>query len=279
MSIISKFTGFIGKNAGKIGLTLKAKSPEILIGAGIVLIAGGTVMACRATSKAKKVLQDRKDEIDEIECTIEDPKEAKQDKIVANVRCAWGLTKLYTPAVLMELSGIACFCGSHHIMKQRNAALLAAYNATDSAYRKLRDKVYGKLEEKNATNDIETKNEENRDELEQKIDDAPFNYFAFCFDETCFAWKKDEAYNEFYGKAAENSFTRRLQAGYPVFLNDIRTHFGKEPTADGQKFGWMKELGDEFIDLGITESKIPGERSYWVRPNCHHYLLDSLAKA
>ena len=100
----NKFAGKLGKT----GIILKAKSPEILIGAGIVLVLGGTYMACRATSKAKDIIENRNDEITTIkfeehndieivndstepidkEATIRSiHKEAKSDIFVAHVRC------------------------------------------------------------------------------------------------------------------------------------------------------------------------------------------------
>lgn len=313
MSIFSKVTGFVGNHIGKIGFAAKAKSPEILIGLGIGLVAGGTVLACRATSKAKTVIAVRKEEIEEItnrkdECeylinvaeqttfTQKDiDKEYRQDRFIANVRCAWGLTKLYAPAILMEASGIACFLGSHYIMKQRNAALLAAYNATDSAYRRLKERI----EEKNSgwekTEDEERKIPKEEQDIIDQIETSDrtcgpndrFNQYSFFFDETCDSWSPDAEQNKYRAFLCQQYLQKRLDSRGFVFLNEVREFFGMEspgPCAAGQVVGWMKSMGDTTIDLGILNGYQEGCKSFingqsrdiLITPNCHNIIYNKL---
>lgn len=288
----NKFTSKLGKT----GIILKAKSPEILIGAGIVLVLGGTYMACRATSKAKDVIQNRNDEIEEIKYRAEEElgqlpancqeqevkavyKEAKSDIFVAHVRCGWELTKLYAPAIAMEAAGIGCFLGAHGIMRKRNAALMAAYEATDKAYRRLkeeRDKglITDGVECKEGEKIVEKKTEEQKN--------CPFDSdlgpWAFVFDEDCNVWKPSDSTLLMEAKAVERSLTNRLNAGRTIFLNDIRTAFGEDipgPNLEGQIICWDKTLGDTEIDLGLPRSEdyIFG-KSFWINPKGGHKIQD-----
>lgn len=288
----NKFAGKLGKT----GIILKTKSPEILIGAGIVLVLGGTYMACRATSKAKDIIQNRNDEIDEIKnceddqilhlpenCTEQEikaiHKEAKSDIFVAHVRCGWELTKLYAPAIAMEAAGIGCFLGAHGIMRKRNAALMAAYEATDKAYRRLkeeRDKglLTDGTECKEGEKLVEKKDEEQKN--------CPFNSdlgpWAFMFDEDCNVWKPSDSTLLMEAKAVQKSLTNRLNAGRTIFLNDIRTAFGEDipgPNLEGQIICWDKTLGDTEIDLGLPRSEdyIFG-KSFWINPKGGHKIQD-----
>lgn len=288
----NKFTGKFGKT----GIILKAKSPEILIGAGIVLVLGGTYMACRATSKAKDIIQNRNEEIEEIKYRTEEElgqlpsncpenevkviyKEAKSDIFVAHVRCGWELTKLYAPAIAMEAAGIGCFLGAHGIMRKRNAALMAAYEATDKAYRRLkeeRDKglITDGTECKEGEKIVEKKTEEQKN--------CPFDSdlgpWAFVFDEDCNVWKPSDSTLLMEAKAVERSLTNRLNAGRTIFLNDIRTAFGEDipgPNLEGQIICWDKTLGDTEIDLGLPRSEdyIFG-KSFWINPKGGHKIQD-----
>ena len=292
----NKFAGKLGKT----GIILKAKSPEILIGAGIVLVLGGTYMACRATSKAKDIIENRNDEITTLkfeehndleivndstepidkEATIRSiRKEAKSDIFVAHVRCGWELTKLYAPAIAMEAAGIGCFLGAHGIMRKRNAALMAAYEATDKAYRRLKEeRDKGLLTDGTECKDGE-KLVEKKDE-EQK--NCPFNSdlgpWAFMFDEDCNVWKPSDSTLLMEAKAVERSLTNRLNAGRTIFLNDIRTAFGEDipgPNLEGQIICWDKTLGDTEIDLGLPRSEdyIFG-KSFWINPKGGHKIQD-----
>lgn len=288
----NKFAGKLGKT----GIILKAKSPEILIGAGIVLVLGGTYMACRATSKAKDVIQNRNEEIEEIKYREAEEigqlpekrteqevnvvhKEAKSDIFVAHVRCGWELTKLYAPAIAMEAAGIGCFLGAHGIMRKRNAALMAAYEATDKAYRRLKEQQGQKLltdgtECKEGDKLVEKKDEEQKN--------CPFNSdlgpWAFMFDEDCNVWKPSDSTLLMEAKAVERTLTSRLNAGRTIFLNDIRTAFGEDipgPNLEGQIICWDKTLGDTEINLGLpcSEDYIFG-KSFWINPKGGHKIQD-----
>lgn len=311
-SLVTKIGGAVTRRLGGLSLMLKARSPEILIGAGIGLVIGGTVLACKATSKAKDILDDHKCDIADITNAEyeqveyyesvgdaakvkEIKKDAKTERLLSNVRCGWGLVKCYAPSVALEAAGIACFLGAHGIMRRRNSALIAAYEATEAAYRRLqeRHREDGKDEERVAAAKARVENGKGDvlDEIEtsgrQYNPNEQFNQYSFFFDEMCDLWKPDADLNLTYVRAVENMLTKRLHLRGFVFLNEVREMFGMDspgPIAQGQIVGWMTKLGDTHIDLGLRNGYQEGVRSFvngrdrsvLLTPNCHHVIYDKL---
>lgn len=318
-SLVTKVGGAVTRRLGGLSLMLKARSPEILIGAGIGLVIGGTVLACKATNKARDIMADRREEIWDIneaekfnlesngydvadkskddDYAKDTRKQAKTERLLANVRCGWGLVKCYAPSVALEAAGIACFLGAHGIMRRRNSALIAAYEATEAAYRRLqeRQRQDGKDEERAAAAKarVESGNGDVLDELDSGTSgrkynpDEQFNQYSFFFDEMCDAWKGDAEMNLTFVRMVENVLTKRLQARGFVFLNEVREMFGMDspgPIAQGQIIGWMTKLGDTCVDLGLKNGYQEGVRSFvngrdrsvLLTPNCHHVIYDKL---
>ena len=301
--------GKLVSKTGKLGLLVKAKSPELLIGGGILLVIGGTVMACRATSRAKDIINDYNDEVLESqyneqaelaltndEATMKEiHKEARSDIFVARVRRDWKLTKLYAPAIAMEVAGIGCFLGAHDIMRKRNSALIAAYEATDAAYRKLQERYNKDIGETKRLTESRQEASEMTPE-EQKIADelelcdrkgTEFNRYSFFFDEMCDSWTGDAETNKYRALLCQQLYQKKLDAGRVVTLNDIRTFFGEDspgPCAAGQVLCWSKELGDTTIDLGLTKGYDEGCRNFingrsreiLITPNCHNLIYKAL---
>ena len=65
------FTG-VTKAIGTVGLTLAKHSPAIMLGAGVVLVVAGAVMACKQTLKADEILAKREEEMKHIEEAVEE---------------------------------------------------------------------------------------------------------------------------------------------------------------------------------------------------------------
>lgn len=126
--------GAVLKNAEQF---INKHSPEILTGIGIAGMVGTTVMAVKATPKAIELIEERK-------------RETKTDELhpVEVVKTAW---KCYIPAVITGAASALCLVKAVNISTRRSAALLTAYNLSDTAYREYRAKVkeeYGERKEK-----------------------------------------------------------------------------------------------------------------------------------
>ena len=63
---------------GKVGLTLKKHSPEILATVGTVGVVASAVMACKATTKISEILDDTNDQLNTIRGASTDPNLAER---------------------------------------------------------------------------------------------------------------------------------------------------------------------------------------------------------
>ena len=153
MSTIAKITTGLSKLTGRTGLALKAASPEILLYVGIAGSIGATVLACRATLKVEAVLEKHSDQLDKIhtvheqvqngEIAVEEYSETdyKKDLVLTYAQTAGGFIKLYGPAVTLGVASFACIIGGHRIMKARNVAIMAAYQAVEKGFAAYRRRV------------------------------------------------------------------------------------------------------------------------------------------
>lgn len=117
-----------------VRMTLSKHSPEILIGIGIAGMLTTTVLAVKATPKALRLMEDRKQEL-EVETLTP----------VETVKTTW---KCYIPAAISGAVSIACLVGSHSVNARRNAALATAYKLSETAFSEYRDKVVETIGEK-----------------------------------------------------------------------------------------------------------------------------------
>lgn len=155
----------------KLLWNIKDKSPEILVGVGIVSVVAGVVLACKATLDIDKVKDDLKAEVDEAvtsaandmdridqaveaqnkqmpDGTIYNETNAQKDKTTvyaqtagSMIRTGLKVAKVYAPSVGLIVTGLACILFSHKILRDRNTALLTAYTALDSAFKAYRARV------------------------------------------------------------------------------------------------------------------------------------------
>ena len=113
----------------KLNLTAAAKSikgvlerhaPEILTGIGVAGMVTSTVLAVKATPKAYRLVNDRKDEL-----------EVEKLPVTELVKTTW---KCYIPAVVTCGASIACLVGASSVNFKRNAVLLRIWRKTCTVY-------------------------------------------------------------------------------------------------------------------------------------------------
>ena len=140
-------------------LVAKKNSPHIFFVAGVVGVVASTVLACRATLKLSKTLDEIQEDIDHtkalkktkenIEIVNSEAHDAidyvnvkwRRDAITAYTKGGLKLGRLYGPAIVVGTVSIGCLTGSHIQLHRRNAALMAAYAAVQKAYDDYRDRV------------------------------------------------------------------------------------------------------------------------------------------
>ena len=204
------------------GLQIKKHSPEILLVAGIAGTVASTIMACKATTKAGAVIEEKNKQLqyvdaclktEDIEYTEED---RNKDLTIIYTQTGVNLFKLYAPSIAVGALSIACIVSGHNILKKRNVALAAAYAVVDKGFKNYRKNVvdrFGEELDKELRYNIKAKevenvvkNEDGTETVEKKVvnvvdeDQLNVSEYAKFFDETCTNYTKDPEWNLKYLK-------------------------------------------------------------------------------
>src|ERR1035437_9554825 len=147
----------ITRGFGRAALKSKKQSPHIFFVVGIIGIVGSTVLACRATLKLEKLVDEIQAEFKRIHdnkaCSDEgvlayDQNAYMRDLTFAYIRGAQKMIKLYGPSAIVGGVSVAALTKSHVQLSQRNAALTAALTAVSRAYEEYRGRVREAVGEK-----------------------------------------------------------------------------------------------------------------------------------
>lgn len=270
---LSKVKNIITRTAGRTGLVLKKYSPEILIGVGVVGIVASTVLCCKATLKVEEVLDEHKDTVDKIHHVAETKPEEysehdmKKDLTTTYVQTGVKFVKLYGPAVTLGVASIGCMLAAHGIMKKRNVAILAAYNAVEKSFNDYRQRVveeYGEQKDKEFKYGIKAQeiektvtdkngNTKTVKETVNVLDPNKLSIYAREFNSSSPQWNEIPEYNLVFLKSQQNYANDLLHARGHVFLNEVYDMLGLPRSQAGQVVGWVLGEGDSFIDFGIYE--------------------------
>ena len=125
--------------------SIKANSPEILLGLGIAGMVTSTIFAIKATPKALQL--------------IEEETEKKGEELTGKEigKTVW---KCYIPTVGMTAVSVACLIGGNRIKSKRALALYSAYEISKASFQTYKDGIVEKIGEKKAKeieNDITDK--------------------------------------------------------------------------------------------------------------------------
>lgn len=239
---------------------MNRRSPEILTGLGIAGMITTTVLAVRATPKALKLIEEKKNEdwVDEL-------------KPIEVVKVAW---KPYIPAVVTGAASIACLVGASRVSLRRNAALATAYKLSEKALAEYSDKVVETVGEK--------KEQAIRDKVaEERIRKNPVsknevivtgNGKTLCFDPISARYFMCSIETI---KRAENTLNKQMLhdiTGY-VSLNEFYDEIGLDHTIVGDDLGWNT---NKLIDISFSSQlNDEGEPSvvldYLVAPAYNYY--------
>ena len=212
------------------------RSPEILVGIGISGMITTTVLAVKATPKALKLIEEKKQEewVDKLT-----PLEV--------VKIAW---KPYIPALVTCIVSTSCLIGASSVNAKRNAALATAYKLSETALTEYREKVIETIGEK--------KERTVRDRVaEERVKKNPVsknevivtgNGKTLCFDPISgrYFMCSIEVI-----KRAENELNKQMLhdiSGY-VSLNEFYDELGLDHTSIGDDLGWNT---DQLIDIAFS---------------------------
>ena len=305
-------TSVVKNIASKAIFKVKKASPEILIGAGIVSIVAGTVFACRATLKADQVIDDHANKMYAIERAKEDYKDSYsnkdelQDKVTTYTQTAVGFAKLYWPAAVLMTGGVVCLLSAHGIMKQRNAALAAAYAVVDKAFKSYRGRVVDELgkdkdyhfmydtEYQTVTEEVieeDGKKKKVKKEIQvAKADHGEPSMYARYYEKQelrddgtytgSSQWCQTPTYNASHLALKYKVLNDQLRARGYLFLNDVYEELGFPRTQAGQVVGWVWDgNGDNRVSLGdyvdkLVDPNVPAAEKNYMHDHDQSILLD-----
>lgn len=209
-----------------VKLSLSKHSPEILIGLGVAGMITTTVLAVKATPKALRLIEEKKNEL-----------EVESLTPVETVKATW---KCYVPAAVTGAASIACIIGANSVNAKRNAALATAYKLSETAFSEYRGKVVEEIGEK--------KERKVRDKIsEAQLKENPISKTEVIVTgrgQTLFFEPLSHRY--FYSdmekiKRAENNLNKQIICDafdMGVTVNDFYEEIGIPGTATGDNLGW-----------------------------------------
>lgn len=242
----SKFTSTICRVAKKGAIKLKKYAPEILVALGVTGTAVSTVMACKATLKARPVLDKAKEDLDSIHTADNDPRvsyeeyskeQVKKDITKVCYETGKNLAKIYGPSIILEVGSLACLVGSHVMVKRRLNYALAAYTALSNSFREYRRRLEDNLGEDVAKI---TDYKEDADGHVIPLEDKPI--YTLIFDRSNPNWKDCPEFNLTFLKGVQRYLDYELQRWGILSANDAMKDLGYEPTENGQLDVWTYDF-------------------------------------
>ena len=274
----------ISRTFNKTVFKLKKHSPEILVAVGVVGTVTSTVMACKATTKVSKILEEKEESVTQIHKVANNPEaynteyteeDVKKDLTIVYTQTAIKVIKLYAPSIILGTLSIGAIVQSHRILRKRNVALAAAYTAVDKSFKEYRGRLierFGKDLDKELRFNIKAKeieeiitNEDGSETIVKNTIDVmdPNGYSAYAkiYDDGCLGWTKDPESNFVFLKQQQNWANEKLKSKRHLFLNEVYDMLGIPNTKAGQIVGWIYDeknpIGDNFVDFGIFDINSP----------------------
>lgn len=258
--------------AGKAAFAIKKASPELMLGIGVVGVVGAAVMACKATLKAKDIIEDTHNEIDEVQEDLLDrcvPEKYRRKEIFKiYIHHTSKMAAIYAPAAAVGGLSLALIIGSHCVLNRRYLGTTAAYKALEEAYRAYRKRVIetlGEEKEKEVYYGAKHENDIPVREVSNETGEAVItptkgvivnpdvvgSPYARFFDETSTEWQKNSEFNRMFLTAQQNYANNLLKARGHLFLNEVYDMLGLPRSQAGAVVGWLLGAGDDFVDFGI----------------------------
>ena len=257
--------------------------PEILVGTGVASVAGGTVLACKATMEANRILnaelirprEETEEGLDEdgnmTVTTYTEFLEFSDLERSEAIRLGIKAAKPFVPAVGLIAGGVGMLVGAKHIEHARFTAALGAYSAMQSMFEEYRANVERELgadADRKFLNGAEMTEYEVEEPPEEgkrkpkKVKEKILSYSAEnpyhrVFDEcnSPTEWQDNMEANRFFLECQQTVLNQELNREGRIFLNDVYKRLGFDYCEIGQFVGWLASdiegSKDGFIDFGI----------------------------
>lgn len=272
------------QKVGRQVLLAKKNSPKALFVVGIGGVVVSTVLACRATLKLEKTLEEFKDEVDLIKENEgkEDATQQRKTLVYVYTKNSVKLARLYAPAIIVGGASIAALTTSHVTLSRRNSNLTAAYTALSMAYDSYRDRTRDEVGTEKELDIYHAATDHkvtvgSKTETLKVVDPNQYSVYAKMFDEANPNWQKSPELNRNFIQCRQNYLNHVLQSRGHVFLNEAYEGLGFEHTQAGAVCGWViSETGDNFIDFGIFEACNANFVNNWERSMVLDFNVDGL---
>ena len=209
-------------------------SPEILIGFGVAGFVTSAVLAVKATPKAMRLIESRKEEINsKLEQGDWDTRVTKLEPIDA-IKVAW---KPYIPAAVTGVASIACVIGANSVHAKRNAALATAYQLSTAALNEYKDKV------------IETIGEKKEQSIREKISKDRVEKNPVTNNAVYVTGSGESLFLEPISKRYFKSDIERIRG----IINTLNERMYSDP------FGGQIPLSDFYDDIGLERTDISND--------------------
>ena len=258
---------------GRAALVAQKFAPEILVSAGIIGGVTAAVWGAKATLElddaltySRELIKGHK-ELRQVKTEEEYPvTKYQQDMAISYYRGIQAVVKLYGPPVALGAASVACILSAYGIMRTRNAALIAAYNAVETAFRRYRDRVVEDFGEEvdhryvQGIREVEVEETDDKGKVVKRkelvSDVSASDLYVYTFDQQNPQWRAEsDMYNFYFLKSQQNYHNQILQTRGHVFLNEVLSALGFEHSQAGSIVGWIANSGgDNYIDFGIFDA-------------------------
>lgn len=294
MSIFASAARFGGKIVQKV----KFRSPELLIGAGVVGLVGAAVVAIRRgvrwhTAAKAEIVHD----LETIKKAEGSPQYTREDRVrdYAKVigKGVWSFTQIYGPSVAVGAASVVSILAGTGILRGRLAAVTSAAATAQAALDRYRQRVREKLGD-DADSEFayevvgrktKLKHEDGTKETQVTYHLVPSSGewmsaspYSRLWDESALEWSPNRELQYLTLRSLENHFNRELDVRGVVFLNDVYKALGLPMSKDAALVGWIKDYskpkmaklaselgrvpGDGIISFGVFENESPSARAY-----------------
>ncbi len=267
----------VSRKLSKVGFQIKKSSPEILIVAGVIGTVASAVMACRATTKVSKIMEESRENIETIHKCMENPEmkekytedDSKKDLAIVYAQTGVKLAKLYGPAVILGVVSLTSIVASNGILRKRNAALAAAYATIDRSYKEYRNRVverFGKdidhelrynikaKEIEETVVDDKGKEKKAKKTVNTVMPDGASDYAKYFTNANPY-WENSEEYVEMFFRAQQNYANDLLRAKGYITLNQVYDMLGMKTNKAGMVVGWVynpeNAVGDNYVEFDV----------------------------
>lgn len=221
-----------------VGAIMSRKKPEILLGLGIGLGIGSTVLAIKATPKALESIEKKKEEENKEKLTP-----------LETVEATW---KHYIPTVASGTASVLFLISSNKELSKRNAALATACQLSATALSEYKEQVIeavGEVEEKEIQKKVNQKKIDK--ESVQKVETVFVGKDEVLFYDTSFG-QLFSADRETVRQAINNLNYQMLSSEY-ASLNDFYDELGIRRIDIGDSLGWnISKTGQ--VDISIDQT-------------------------